>query len=107
MGVVVGTAAFGAPPRFLAQTLENTALSTKRCKIGGAPKNGRSNHHPSRPSVDALLPCGDRVLQIITYKNKSEIMTFGRITNLTRNSLKMSVFPGHVESTRYLNNYEK
>ena len=24
----------------------------------GCPKNGRSNHHPSHPPVDALLPAG-------------------------------------------------
>ena len=37
----------------------------------------------------------------------SEQKTFGKITNLTRNSLKMSLFPGHFENTKSLKNYEK
>ena len=32
---------------------------------------------------------------------------FGKITHLTRNSLKMSFFPGHFERTKFLKNYEK
>ena len=32
---------------------------------------------------------------------------FGKITNLTRNSMKMSFISGHFESTKSLKNYEK
>ena len=35
------------------------------------------------------------------------MITFGKVTNLTRNSLKMSFFPGHFKSTKSLKNYEK
>ena len=45
--------------------------------------------------------------KLLLTKNYSEIIIFGKITNLTRNSLKMSFFPGHFESTKSLKNYEK
>ena len=45
--------------------------------------------------------------KLLLTKNYSEIVIFGKITNLTRNSLKMSFFPGHFESTNSLKNYEK
>ena len=45
--------------------------------------------------------------KLLLTKNYSEIINFGKITNLTRNSLKMSFFPGHFESTKSLKNYEK
>ena len=45
--------------------------------------------------------------KLLLTKNYSEIIIFGKITNLTRNSLKMSFFPGHLESTQSLKNYEK
>ena len=46
------------------------------------------NKFPQTPSDTKLL----------LTKNYSEIIIFGKITNLTRNSLKMSFFPGHLES---------
>ena len=45
--------------------------------------------------------------KLLLTKNDSEINIFGKITNLTRNSLKMSFFPGHFETTKFLKNYEK
>ena len=55
-------------------------------------------------SQDRQLPSDTKLL---LTKNYSEIIIFGKITNLTRNSLKMSFFPGHFESTKSLKNYEK
>ena len=45
--------------------------------------------------------------KLLLTKNYSEIIIFGKITNLTRNSLKMSFFPGHFESTKSLKYSEK
>ena len=45
--------------------------------------------------------------KLLLTKDYSEIIIFGKITNLTRNSLKMSFFPGHFESTKSLKNDEK
>ena len=45
--------------------------------------------------------------KLLLTKNYSEIIIFGKIANLTRNSLKMSLFPGHFERTKCLKNYEK
>ena len=50
------------------------------------------------------IPCDTKLL---LTKNYSEIIIFGKITNLTRNSLKMSFFPGHFERTKFLKNSEK
>ena len=52
----------------------------------------------------AALPSNTNLL---LTKNYSEILISGKITNLTRNSLKMSFFPGHFESTKPLKNYKK
>ena len=54
-----------------------------------------------RYSDDILL-----TQKVLLTKNYSEIISFGKITNLTRNSLKMSLFPGHFESIKSLKNYE-
>ena len=45
--------------------------------------------------------------KLLLTKNYSEIIIFGKITNLTRNSLKKSLFPGNLESAKSLKNYEK
>ena len=45
--------------------------------------------------------------QIITYEKLVWNNYFRKITNLARNSLKMSFFPGHFERTKCLKNYEK
>ena len=45
--------------------------------------------------------------KLLLTKNHSEINIFWKITNLMRNSLKMSVFPGHFERTKCLKIYEK
>ena len=45
--------------------------------------------------------------KLLLTKNYSEIIIFGKITNLARNFLKMSLFSGHFESTKSLKNYEK
>ena len=44
--------------------------------------------------------------KLLLTKNYFEIIIFGKLTNLTRNSLKMSFFPGHFESSKSLKNYE-
>ena len=51
-----------------------------------------------------MLPSDTKLL---LTKNYSKIIIFRKITNLTRNSLKMSFFPGHFERTKCLKNYEK
>ena len=58
-------------------------------------------------SIDTLLLLRTLWHKIITYENYSELIIFGKVTNLTRNSLKMSLFPGHLESAKSLQNYEK
>ena len=45
-------------------------------------------------------PTSQSDTKLLLTKNYSEIMIFGKITNLTRNSLKMSVFPGQFERTK-------
>ena len=45
--------------------------------------------------------------KFLLTKNYSEIIIFEQFTNLTRNSLKMSFFPGHFESANRLKNNEK
>ena len=45
--------------------------------------------------------------KLLLTKNYFEIIIFGKITNLTRNSSKMSFFPGHFESSKALKNYKK
>ena len=45
--------------------------------------------------------------KLLLTKNYSEIFIFGKITNLTRNSSKMSFFPGDIESAKSIKNYEK
>ena len=45
--------------------------------------------------------------KLLLTKNYSEIIIFGKITNLTRNSLKKSFFPGDFKTTKCLKNYEK
>ena len=50
------------------------------------------------------MPSDTKLLLTKTY---FEIIIFGKITNLARNSLKMSFFPGHFERTKCLKNYEK
>ena len=45
--------------------------------------------------------------KLLLTKNYSEIIIFGKITNLTRNSLKKSLFPGDFENKKSLTNYEK
>ena len=62
------------------------------------------SHQVTGPSPLAMLPSDTKLL---LTKNYSEIIIFGKITNLTRNSLKMSFFPGHFESSKPLTNYEK
>ena len=49
-----------------------------------------SEHFPILTMKDAKL---------LLTKNYSEIIIFGKITILTRNSLNISFFPGHFEST--------
>ena len=44
--------------------------------------------------------------KLLLTKNDFEITIFGKITNLARNSLKMSFFPGHFGSSKSLNNSE-
>ena len=38
--------------------------------------------------------------KLLLTKNYSEIVIFGKIANLTRNSLKLSFLPGHFQSTQ-------
>ena len=52
--MVVGTAVFGAP-RFCIFLWKNALFSRVLAKNRGAPKQGRSYHHPSHPPLDALL----------------------------------------------------
>ena len=59
---------------------------------------GRSNLWKIRIPSDTKL---------LLTKNYSEIIIFAKITNLTRNSLKMSFFPGHFKRAECLGNYEK
>ena len=44
--------------------------------------------------------------KLLLTKNGSEVIIFGKLTNLTRNSLEMSFFPRHFERTKSLKNYE-
>ena len=60
----------------------------------GRKHQGRKNSIPSDTNL-------------LLTKNYFEIIIFGKITNLARNSLKMSFFPGHFERTKCLKNYEK
>ena len=50
-----------------------------------------------RNNIISELPSDTKLL---LTKNYSEVIIFGKITNLMRNSLKMSFFPGHSESTK-------
>ena len=53
--------------------------------------------------IDAKIKnCIPSDTELLLTKNYSEVIIFGKITNLTRNSLKMSLFPGHFESTKSL-----
>ena len=45
--------------------------------------------------------------KLLLTKNYSKIIIFVQITNFTRNSQKMSLFPGDLESAKRLKNYEK
>ena len=45
--------------------------------------------------------------KLLLTKNYSEIIIFGKITNLTRNFSKISFIPGDFESSKPLKNYEK
>ena len=51
------------------------------------------------PQASNALPSDTNLL---LTKNYFEIIIFGKITNLTRNSLKMSFFPGHFGSSKSL-----
>ena len=62
----------------------------------------RWNLRPVIFGVDHLYRRYLLTLNYYSRKNYSEIVIFGEITNLTRNSLKMSFFPGHFESTKPL-----
>ena len=64
--------------------------------LGGGQKVYVEKVYPLTPDTKLLLT-----------KNYSQIIIFGKITNLTRNSLKMFLFPGNFESTKSLKNYEK
>ena len=45
--------------------------------------------------------------KLLLTKNYSKIIIFEKPTNLIRNSLKKSLFPGDFEGTRLPQNYEK
>ena len=59
---------------------------------------------PSGSCLFLELPSGTKVL---LTKNYSEILIFAKNMNFTRNSLKKSVFPGNLASTKSLENYEE
>ena len=69
---------------------------------------------PNRPGFSLLhvytclsWSCHTLWHKIITYEKLFWNNYFWKITNLTRNSLKKSLFSGHFERTKCLKNYEK
>ena len=57
-----------------------------------------------KTQIITKIPSDTKLLLTKTYYEKN---IFGKITNLTRNSLELSFFPGHFESAKWLKNYEK
>ena len=81
--------------------LGSLLISTRLC---GQPQRGNFYQGQSTklwipPSYPPLPPSDTKLLLANNY---SKIIIFGKIMNLKRNSLKMSFFPGHFESTKYL-----
>ena len=77
------------------------------CCLSQSPDSQRPSEEGQKPQPPLLLkkvPSDTKLLLTINY---SEINIFGKITNLTPYSLKMSLVPGHFESTKSLKNNEK
>ena len=93
------------------QVRKRAQMCTKRAQKSAKERKGAlPRQHYKQPGLKQQQAWELRVpsdTKLLLTKNYSEIIIFGKITNLTRNSLKMSFFPGDFESTECLKTYEK